>query len=152
MAGARARQIAGSNRRARVLRKASDLFTINGLHGTATLTLAQAAGISEADLLQVRFGNKAELFREVVEINVEMCLHSLDRELASIAGETEIDSVEGMAEATMLICLSDARNPMLMNWALEAPEFAADLYRNEIGSVGVLWDREVLRRFPASRA
>jgi AcrR family transcriptional regulator len=151
MAGARARQIAGSNRRARVLRKASDLFTINGLHGTATLTLAQAAGISEADL-QVRFGNKAELFREVLEINVEMRLHSLDRELASIAGETEIDSVECMAEATMLICLSDARNPMLMNWVLEAPEFAADLYRNEIGSVRVLWDREVVRRFPASRA
>jgi hypothetical protein len=70
-----------------------------------------------------------------------------------IAAENGIHSVEIMAEATMLVCLSDASNAMLMNWALlEAPEFAADLYRNEIGSVRVLWDREVARHFPASRA
>jgi hypothetical protein len=57
-----------------------------------------------------------------------------------------------MAEATMLNCLSDAANSILMNWALlEAPEFATDLYRNEIGSVRLLWDREVAKRFPASR-
>lgn len=47
----------------------------------------------------------------------------------------------------MMVCLSDACNAMLMNWALlEAPEFAADLYRNETGSV------RVGRHFPASRA
>jgi hypothetical protein len=34
---------------------------------------------------------------------------------------------------------------------LEAPEFAADLYRNEIGSVRILWDREVARHFTTSR-
>jgi hypothetical protein len=34
---------------------------------------------------------------------------------------------------------------------LEAPEFATDLYRNEIGSVRMLWDREVARGFPDSR-
>jgi AcrR family transcriptional regulator len=150
-AGARVEHPAGSNRRARVLRKASDLFAINGLHGITTLTLAQAAGISEADLY-VHFGNKTELFRKVVEINIETRLHSLDRDLALIAAENEIDSVESMAEVTMMVCLSDASNAMLMNWALlEAPEFAADLYRGEIGSVRVLWDREVARRFPASR-
>jgi AcrR family transcriptional regulator len=151
MAGAQAGHLAGSSRRARVLRKASDLFAINGLHGTTMLMLAQAARVSEADL-QIYFGNKAELFREAVEINIEARLHSLDRDLALIAGQNEIDSVERMAEATMMVCLSDASNAMLMNWALlEAPEFAADLYRNEIGSVRVLWDREVARHFPASR-
>ena len=152
LAGARARHVTGSNWRARVLRKASDLFAINGLHGTTMPTLAQAAGVSEADL-RVHFENKTELFREVVEFNIEARLHSLDRDLASIAAENEIDPVESMAEATMLVCLSDASNAMLMNWALlEAPEFAADLYRNEIGSVRILWDREVARHFPASRA
>jgi hypothetical protein len=34
---------------------------------------------------------------------------------------------------------------------LEAPEYAVDLYRNEIGSVGILWERELARRFPESR-
>jgi hypothetical protein len=57
-----------------------------------------------------------------------------------------------MAEATMMICLTDAANAILMSWALlEAPEFATDLYRNEIGSVRGLWDREIARRFPMSR-
>jgi AcrR family transcriptional regulator len=152
MPGARASRLTGSNGRARMLRKASELFAMNGLHGTTTLTLAQAAGISEA-VLHVYFGSKTELFREVVELNIESRLDSLDRDLTSIAAENEIDSVENMAEATMMVCLSDESNAMLMNWALlEAPEFAADLYRNEIGSVRVLWDREVARRFPASRA
>jgi hypothetical protein len=42
---------------------------------------------------------------------------------------------------------------MLMSRApLEAPEFATDRYRNEIGSVISLWDREVAGRFPLSRA
>jgi AcrR family transcriptional regulator len=153
IAGARTRHLVGSNQWARVLRKASDVFAISGLHGTTMLTLAQAAGISELDL-QSHFGNKTALFREVVEINIEARLHSLDRDLALIAAENGgVDSVESMAEATMLVCLSDASNAMLMNWALlEAPEFAMDLYRNEIGSVRVLWDREVARHFPASRA
>jgi len=142
-----------AKRRAQMLRKASDLFAMNGLHGTTALTLAQAAGISEA-VLHVHFGNKAELFREVVEINIEARLHLLDRDLALIATANETDSVESMAEATMMVCLSDACNAMLMSRALlEAPEFAADLYRNEIGSVRVLWDREVAAflRFPGAR-
>jgi AcrR family transcriptional regulator len=151
-AGAQAKHPAALNRRVRVLRKASDLFARNGLHGTTTRALAQAAGIPETDL-QVYFGNKTELFREAIEINIEARLHLLDRDLAWIAAENEIESVECMAEATMKVCLSDACNAMLMNWGLlEDPEFAADLYRNEIGSVRVLWDREVARRFAGSRA
>jgi hypothetical protein len=56
-----------------------------------------------------------------------------------------------MAEVTMMICLAGAPNAILMNWALlEAPEFAADLYRNGIGSIRGVWDREGARRFPAS--
>src|SRR2546426_1024969 len=48
--GARAERLAGPNRRAQVLRTASAQFAMTGLHGTTTLTLAKAAGISEAIL------------------------------------------------------------------------------------------------------
>ncbi len=149
--GARAEGLAGPKRRARVLRTASAQFALTGLHGTPTLKLAKAAEISEA-ILYVHFGDKTQLFREAVEINSETRLRSLDRHLSLIAGENQIDWIESMAEATMMICLAGASNALLMGWALlEAPEFATDLYRNEIGSVRGLWDREVARRFPPSR-
>lgn len=151
-AGARTKRLARPNRRAQVLRTASAQFAMTGLHGTTTLALAQAAGISEA-ILYVHFGSKTELFREAVEINTETRLRSLDRQLFSIAAENQLDWIESMAEATIMICLARAANAILMSWALlEAPEFATDLYRNEIGSVRGLWDREVATRFHASRA
>jgi AcrR family transcriptional regulator len=150
-AGARDEFPAGPNRRAQVLRMASAQFAKTGLHRTSTLTVAQAAGISE-DMLYVHFGSKTQLFREAVEINTGTRLRSLDSHLSSIAAEDQIDRIESMAEATMMICLAGAANAVLMSWALlEAPEFATDLYRNEIGCVRSLWDREVARHFPASR-
>jgi AcrR family transcriptional regulator len=150
-AGTQAKRLAAPNRRAQVLRTASAQFAITGLHGTTTLALAKAAGISEATLF-VHIGNKTQLFREVVEINSEARLRSLDSHLSSIAAENQIDWIENTAEATMMVCLAGVANAILMNWALlEVPEFATDLYRNEIGSVRLLWDREVARRFPASR-
>jgi len=151
-AAARAKRLAGPNRRAQVLRTASAQFAMTGLRGTTTLALAEAAGISEA-ILYVHFGNKTQLFREAVEINSETRLRSLDSDLASIGADGQIDWIGSTAEATMKICLAGKPNAILMNWALlEAPEFATDLYRNEIGSIRGLWDREVARRFPASRS
>jgi AcrR family transcriptional regulator len=150
-AGKGVEHLVGPNRRAQVLRTASAQFTMTGLHGTTTLALAQATGISEANLYS-HFGDKTQLFREAVEINTETRLGSLDSHLASIAAENQIEWIESMADATMMACLADTANAMLMNWALlEAPEFATDLYRSEIGSVRGLWDREVARRFAASR-
>jgi AcrR family transcriptional regulator len=150
-AGKQSKSLVARNRRAHAIRKASAQFAMTGLHGTTTLTLAKAAGISEA-ILYVHFGDKTELFRETVEINSETRIRSLDNRLSSIAAENPIDWTESMAEATMMVCLADASSAILMNWALlEAPEFATDLYRNEIGSVRILWDREVARGFPPSR-
>jgi AcrR family transcriptional regulator len=150
-AGTKDIRLAGPKRRAQVLRTASSQFALTGLRGTTTLTLAKAAGISEA-ILYTHFGDKTQLFREAVEINSETRLRSLDRHLSSISAENQIDWIESMAEATMMVCLGDAANAMLMSWALlEAPEFSTDLYRNEIGSVRILWDREVARGFPDFR-
>ncbi len=124
---------------------------MTGLHQTTTLTLAQAAEIPE-NVLYLRFGDKTSMFREAIEINIETRLRSLDSRLSSIGTDNQIDCIESMAEATMMNCLDGAANAILMSWALlEAPEFAKDLYRNEIGSVRILWAREVVRRFPASR-
>jgi AcrR family transcriptional regulator len=141
----------GPNRRAEVLRKASAHFAMTGLHGTTTVALAQAAGVSQA-VLGVHFGDKIQLFREAVEMNIDARLRLLDGHLSAIAVENRIGWIESMAEATMMVCLADAANAMLMIWALlEDPEFATDLYRNETGSVRILWDREIARRFPSSR-
>src|ERR1700693_3662249 len=96
-AGAEAKRLAGPKRRAQVLRTASAQFALTGLHGTATLTLAQAAGISEA-ILYAHFRDKAQLFREAVEINSETRLRSLDRHLSSIAVDNQLDWIESMAE------------------------------------------------------
>jgi AcrR family transcriptional regulator len=146
-----AKPLFGPNRRAEVLRKASAQFAITGLHGTTTLALAQAAGVSQA-VLVVHFGDKTQLFKEAVEMNIEARLRLLDGHLSAIAVENRIDWIESMAEATLMACLADAANAMLLSWALlEAPEFATDLYRYEIGSVRILWEREIARRFPSSR-
>jgi AcrR family transcriptional regulator len=135
-----------------VLWTASAQFALTGLDGTTTLALAKAAGISEA-ILHDHFGNKSRLFREVVEINTATRLRSLDTRLASIIGENQLNCLESMADATIMTCVAGPANAILMSWALlEAPEFAVDLYRDEIGSVRILWDREINRRFPPCRA
>jgi AcrR family transcriptional regulator len=134
--------------REQVLRKASAQFAMTGLHRTTTLTLAQAAEIPE-NVLYLRFGDKTSMFREAIEINIETRLRSLDSRLSSIGTDNQIDCIESMAEATMMNCLDGAANAILMSWALlEAPEFAKDLYRNEIGSVRILWDRKSLGGSP----
>src|SRR5580700_5936299 len=94
-AGPRAKRLTAPNRRALVLQTASAQFAMTGLRGTTTLTLAQAAGISEA-ILHVHFGNKTHLFREAVEINTETRLRSLDSHLSSIAAENQIDWIQSM--------------------------------------------------------
>src|SRR5258708_40176171 len=89
-AGERAKRLAEPNRRAHVLRAASAQFAITGLHGTTTLALAQAAGIPEA-ILNAHFGDKAQLFREAVEIIIRTRLRSLDSHLSSFAAQKQID-------------------------------------------------------------
>jgi AcrR family transcriptional regulator len=141
----------GPDRRAEALRKASAQFAITGLHGTTLLALAQATRVSQA-LLLAHFGGKTQLFREAVEMNSEARIRLLDSRLSAIAVESRIDWIESMAEATIMVGLADVANAKLMSWALlEAPEFATDLYRNENGSVRILWDREIARRFPSTR-
>jgi AcrR family transcriptional regulator len=152
-AGARRpRRLAGPDRRSQVLRTAATQFAMTGLRGTTTLMLASAAGISEG-ILYAHFGSKECLFRAAVEYNIEMRLELLEARMVSAAYESEMAAIQRIAEATVTVCVTGAGNSVLTNWALlEVPEYAADLYRDEMGSVEIVWNREFVERFPDSRS
>lgn len=144
-------RLAGANRRAQILGAAAAQFAATGLHGTTMRALAEAAGVPER-VLYTHFGGKECLFREAVGNNIEMRLRTLDQRLASIGPQSLIKSVESMVEATVAVCVSGDANAVLTNWALlEAPEYAVDLYRNEIGSAGIMWERQLAERIPDAR-
>jgi AcrR family transcriptional regulator len=108
--------------------------------------LASAAGIAES-ILYARFGSKECLFREAVENNIDTRLRLLEARTLSADYESEIIAVERIAEATVTVCVDEAGSSVLTSWALlEDHDYAANLYRNEIGSVEFLWNR-ALERF-----
>lgn len=145
------KRLAGADRRTQVLAVAAAQFAMTGLHGTTTEALAIAAGISEP-ILYVHFASKECLFRAAVEANAANRLAVLAVRLALIPPVGLVHCIQSMAEATVAVCVYEPSTAVLTNWALlETPEWAVDLYRNEIGSVGNLWERELAKRFPKSR-
>jgi AcrR family transcriptional regulator len=148
----RPRRLAGPDRRAQVLRSAAIQFAMTGLRGTTTLMLARAAGISER-ILYAHFGSKENLFREAVEYNVKTRLKLLEARSVPVIYESEIAAIQRIAEATVIVCVGGAGNSILTNWALlEVPEYATDLYRNEMGLVEVVWNRDLEDCFPDSHS
>lgn len=148
----RAERLTGPLRRTQVLKIAAALFARNGLHGTTTQCLAEAAGVSEP-VLYLHFSSKESLFRQTVENNIETRLRTLGEQLASIGNPCLIDAIERMAEATVLVCVCGNAHAVLTNWALlEAPDYAVDLYRDEIRAAGLTWRRVLSERLPASRS
>jgi AcrR family transcriptional regulator len=142
----------GPDRRWQVLRTAATQFAMTGLRGTTTLMLARAAGVSER-ILYVHFGSKECLFREAVEDNIKARLQLLEARTVSAVYESETAAIQRIAEATVSVCVANGGNSILTNWALlEDPEFAADLYRDEMGAVEIVWDRALAERFPDSRS
>ena len=68
-------------------------------------------------------------------------------------GENETAAVQHIAEATVIVCAAGDGNSRLTHWALlEDPEYAADLYRRELGSVEIVWNRKFAGRFADSRS
>ena len=146
------RRPAGPDQRAQLLRAAATQFAMTGFRGTTTLMIARAAGISE-HVLCVHFGSKECLFREAVEDNIETRLRLLEARTVSARYESEIAAIRHIAEATVIVCVTGPANSRLTHWALlEDPEYAADLYRHELGSVELVWNREFAGRFPDSRS
>jgi AcrR family transcriptional regulator len=146
------RRLARPERRAQLLRSSSAQFAITGLRGTTTLMLARAAGISER-ILYAHFGSKESLFREALEDNIKTRLKLLESRSAPVACDSEIAAIQRIAEATVTVYVTGAGNSILTNWALlEVPEYATDLYRNEMGLVEIVWNRELEECFPDSRS
>jgi len=141
------KRLPGKNRKAQLLRIASAVFARTGLHGTTTQALAKAAGITEP-ILYAHFSSKDELFRVAVENNIAARLCALNERLTLCGFEgTAFEVIEDLAKETMGACVAQDTNATLTNWALlEAPEYAADLYRNEFGAVEIIWERELRHR------
>jgi AcrR family transcriptional regulator len=143
-------RICGAERRERLLKIATNLFTSRGLRGTTTAVLAARAGISEP-VLYAHFETKDQLFRETVERNIENRLRTLDRRISLISSDSLVGCIELMAETTVGVCVSERANALLMNWALlEVPEYATDLHRSEIGTIQLMWERGLVERYPGS--
>jgi AcrR family transcriptional regulator len=143
--------LAFPDRRSRALRTAATQFAVTGLHGTTSLVLAKATGVSEG-ILYAHFGSKEGLFRAAVEDNIRTRLQLQARTL-SAANESEVAAIRRIAEATVTVCAAGPENSILMNWALmEDHRYAADLYRDEIGSVEILWNRAFAESFGNSRS
>jgi len=140
-------RIHGSDGRGRVVQTAAALFARAGLRGTTVSMIARAAGIPEGTLY-AHFETKERLFRETVKKNIDARLRLLEARVVSAVYESEAATVERIAEATVKVCTSGAGNAILTSWALlEDHEYAANLYRDEIGLVEFLWNRTLAERF-----
>jgi AcrR family transcriptional regulator len=144
------KRLPAKSRKAQIVKTASALFAQTGLHGTTTQALAKAARITQP-ILYAHFSSKDELFRVAVENNIAARLDALGERLAANgAAGTAFAVIEDLAKETMGACVAPDTNATLTNWALlEAPEYAADLYRNEFGAVEIIWERELRRRLRA---
>jgi AcrR family transcriptional regulator len=145
-------RIHGSDGRRRVVQVAANLFASAGLHGTTVSMIASAAGIPEGTLY-AHFETKERLFRETVKNNIDTRLRLLEARAISAVYESEVAAVKRIAEATVTVCTSGAGNSILTSWALlEDHEYAANLYRDEIGSVEFIWSRALAQHFGDSPA
>ena len=145
-------RVHGSDGRRRVVQTAAALFASAGLRGTTVSMIASAAGIPEGTLY-AHFDTKERLFRETVKNNIDTRLRLLEARAASAVYESEAAAIERIAEATVKVCTSGAGNSILTSWALlEDHEYAANLYRDEIGSVEFIWNRALAQRFGDSPA
>ena len=87
----------------------------------------------------------------MVERNTQQRLAGLEGRLSSIPNLPPLECIDRMAEATILACADGEGNASVMAWALlEMPEFAADVYRREIGATELMWDSEICKRFAES--
>jgi AcrR family transcriptional regulator len=144
------KKLPSGRRRLEILKVAEAQFASTGLHATTTAALARAAGISEA-ILYVHFGSKQGLFMKAVENNIATRLGALREQLSAMPRCSPVECIQSMVQITVTGCTSDDGNAALMAWALlEAREYTADLYRNELGAVKAMWEREMAERFPDS--
>ena len=143
-------RLSRERRREQILKSAELQFAATGLRSTTTAALAKAAGISEA-ILYRHFGAKQKLFEtwwSAIPSNVWPGWKAGSLRFPNLP---PLECIDRMAEATILACADGEGNASVMVWALlEMPEFAADVYRGEIGATEAMWDSEIRNRFDRS--
>jgi AcrR family transcriptional regulator len=141
------KRLTAHGRREQLLETAAAEFAKSGFHATTTAALAKAAGVSEP-VLYAHFPDKECLFRDVVKRDSEERVRALQLRISSLAPAAPRQCIEELFEATISACLKGKSGPVLTNWALlELPEFAADLHRQEIGTVAAIWQENLSARF-----
>src|ERR1035438_2836545 len=110
-------RLSRERRREQILKSAELLFAATGLRSTTTAALAKAAGISES-ILYRHFGTKQKLFETIVERNTQQRLAGLEGRFSSIPYLPPLESIDRMAEATILACADGEGNASVMVWAL----------------------------------
>ena len=100
-------------RREEILIAAEKVFAVRGLHGTPTIEIAKAAGISQAYLFRL-FGTKAELFTALVQRCNDRIYDTMAHAAAGAkaAGAAGGDVLTAMGQA--YIALLDDRNLLLV--------------------------------------
>lgn len=137
-------------RRQRILQIAAAQFVTNGFSSTTMVKLAEVANLSEK-VLHRHFRTKRKLFQEVVQRNSKNRLRALQARFFAIPDTEPVQCIESMAESTILACVDVEGNASVMACALmEQPEFAADVYRLEVGATQALWDAEIATRLADS--
>jgi AcrR family transcriptional regulator len=136
--------------RQKILKATEQQFAATGVASTTVPGLANSAGVSKA-VLYSHFGSKQNLFRQVVQRNAQDRLAALRDRFFAMPEMPPLECIESLAESTILACVDDIGNASVMAWALmELPEFAADIYRAELGATEALWDAEISTRLPDS--
>lgn len=144
-------RLSREQRRWRILKAAEERFAATGLRATTTDALAKAARVSEATLA-MHFGTKQKLFEEVVRQNTQDRVAAVGERLFSTPDLPAMECIASMAQSTVLACVEAEGNASVMAWALmEVPEFAADVYRMEIGAIEAHWDSEIGSRVADSQ-
>ncbi len=107
--------------------------------------------LAESGVPALSVDRKRKPLEEAVRRNSDVRLAVLRERLLSMPDMPVLEFLESMAESTILACVGDIGNASLMaSGLIKIPEFAADVYRAEIGATEALWEAEIGSRLPAS--
>lgn len=89
------------------------------------------------------------LFQEVVRLNSQDRIAAARDHFASIPPLPPLETIEKMAEATVLACVDERCSASVMvRGLMELPDLAADIYRAEMGAIEALWTANITTHLP----
>jgi AcrR family transcriptional regulator len=130
------------DRREMILEAAERIFAARGLHGTPTIEISNAAGISQAYLFRL-FPTKSELFIALVRRCNERIYKTFADAAAAAkaAGETNVMTAMGKSYATLLADRDLLLNQLNAHAACDDPAIREEM-RHAFGQLVELVERE----------